>query len=260
MVRTSESAAWLPPASASAPATPTAATVWQSAGTLGPGPGFDAAWRAAGADPAAPQALEREVRQLIEQGWPEQGATALSPEGLWRRAALQDPEAGEAGEAAAPAAALNTAQQAFLSRIAPWAQAAGERLGVASDLVAAHAALESGWGQRPLRDGNGQDTHNLFGLKAPAGYSGAQTLALTTEYEGGTAAHKTEPFRRYTGDAEAFQDYTRLLQDNPRYRAALQTGSDARAFAQGLARGGYATDPAYAAKLTRLANQIQSRD
>jgi flagellar protein FlgJ len=39
-----------------------------------------------------------------------------------------------------------------------------------------------------------------------------------------------------------------VLLDNPRYRAA--TGSDAGAFAQGLARGGYATDPHYAAKLT----------
>ena len=31
----------------------------------------------------------------------------------------------------------------------------------------------------------------------------------------------------------------------------------ARAFAQGLARGGYATDPAYAAKLERLATKLQ---
>ena len=259
MVRTSESAAWLQPAIANAPATPTAATVWQSAAGPGTATGFDAAWRGASAAPAAPQALEREVRQLIEQGWPDQGDTDLSPEGKWRRAALRGPAADEAA-AATPAASLNKVQQAFLSRIAPWAEAAGERLGVAPDLVAAHAALESGWGQRPLRDGSGQDTHNLFGLKAAAGYRGAQTEALTTEYEGGNASHKTEVFRRYPGDADAFQDYTRLLQDNPRYRAALQTGSDARAFAQGLARGGYATDPAYAAKLTRLAQQIQSRD
>jgi flagellum-specific peptidoglycan hydrolase FlgJ len=36
----------------------------------------------------------------------------------------------------------------------------------------------------------------------------------------------------------------------------------ARAFAQGLARGGYATDPAYADKLARVAAQLkpQSRE
>lgn len=257
MVRTFESAVWLQPAKASSPTTPIAATVWQDAAMAGTATGFDAAWRGASTDTPAPQALEREVRQLIEQGWPEQGPPTLSAEGQWRRSALQSPQVDGS---AAPAASLNTVQQAFLARVAPWAQAAGERLGVAPDLVAAHAALESGWGQRPLRDGSGQDTHNLFGLKAPAGYSGAQALALTTEYESGQAGHRTEPFRRYMGDADAFQDYTRLLQDNPRYRAALQTGSDASAFAQGLARGGYATDPAYATKLTRLARQIQSRD
>ena len=34
-------------------------------------------------------------------------------------------------------------------------------------------------------------------------------------------------------------------------------GNDAHAFASGLAKGGYATDPAYAAKLSRLAGKLQ---
>ena len=44
---------------------------------------------------------------------------------------------------------------------------------------------------------------------------------------------------------------------NPRFQGALQAGDDARAFAQGLARGGYATDPAYADKLSTLAARLQ---
>ena len=59
------------------------------------------------------------------------------------------------------------------------------------------------------------------------------------------------------GGASAFRDYAQMLIDNPRYRGALGVGNDARAFAQGLARGGYATDPAYASKLTRLASKLQ---
>jgi flagellar protein FlgJ len=47
------------------------------------------------------------------------------------------------------------------------------------------------------------------------------------------------------------------MPDNPRFRGALGTGSDAHAFAAGLAKGGYATDPAYAAKLSRLAVKLQ---
>ena len=37
----------------------------------------------------------------------------------------------------------------------------------------------------------------------------------------------------------------------------LGAGNDAHAFAQGLARGGYATDPAYASKLAKLATRLQ---
>lgn len=54
--------------------------------------------------------------------------------------------------------------------------------------------------------------------------------------------------------AESFGDYVRLLKSNPRYQAALGAGSDVHGFAQGLQRGGYATDPAYAAKITAIAN------
>jgi flagellar protein FlgJ len=128
---------------------------------------------------------------------------------------------------------------------------------VAPELVSAHAALESGWGQRPLRQAQGGDSHNLFGLKASGDWRGAATAVLTTEYEGGAALKKTERFRSYPDQASAFRDYAQVLLANPRYRAALNTGSDARAFAEGLARGGYATDPAYADKLTRLATRLQ---
>jgi len=148
-------------------------------------------------------------------------------------------------------------QQAFLDSIAPWAKDAAARLGVAPELVQAHAALESGWGQRPLRTEDGASSHNLFGIKAGAGWDGASSDSNTTEYVGGAAVNTRERFRAYPDAASAFHDYARLLLDNPRYRGALNTGSDAQAFAQGLARGGYATDPAYARKLALVANRLQ---
>lgn len=187
------------------------------------------------------------------QGGP--GAT-LSPEG---RAALERARpSAAAGASDGEAGSGHTAlQRQFLASIQPWAEEAGQRLGVAPEIVAAHAALESGWGQHPLRQSNGADTNNLFSLKAGGAWRGAVTQAATTEYEQGAALKKTERFRSYPDQASAFRDYTDLLLDNPRYRAALHTGSDAQAFAQGLARGGYASDPAYADKLTRLATRLQ---
>ena len=60
---------------------------------------------------------------------------------------------------------------------------------------------------------------------------------------------------------DAFQDYARLMKQSPRYAGVVaqaaqapMTAASAQDFAQGLQRAGYATDPAYADKLTRVIN------
>ena len=67
-----------------------------------------------------------------------------------------------------------------------------------------------------------------------------------------------EPGRAYDNYQEALADYAKLIKNNPRYQGALNQGGDAVAFAKGLARGGYATDPNYAAKLSQLAGKSAS--
>lgn len=164
---------------------------------------------------------------------------------------------GQGGAIDGATAGVDTeVQQQFLASIQPWAEEAGARLGVSPNIVAAHAALESGWGQRPLRAG-GADSYNLFGLKAGASWSGAVADATTTEYVHGAALKKVERFRRYPDPASAFRDYADMLTSNPRFQGALRAGDDAHAFARGLAQGGYATDPAYADKLGKLAARLQ---
>jgi hypothetical protein len=117
-------------------------------------------------------------------------------------------------------------QQQFLASIKPWAEETAGKLGVAPELVAAHAALESGWGKQPLKNGTAS-ANNLFGVKAGGGWQGEVATASTTEYEHG-ACCETERFRSYPDTASAFRDYASLLSSNPRYAAALNTGSDAR--------------------------------
>jgi flagellar protein FlgJ len=231
---------------AATPLAPTAATRPSPALDAGGGVGFGRVY----------SQLQGEIADFISHGEAgHAGAAALSPEGrLWH--ARSQGVVGAAAAAETPQA-NSPAQQEFLARIAPAAREAGARLGVAPELVAAHAALESGWGQRPLRQAEGGSSHNLFGVKAGPGWQGDVTQALTTEYEHGAALKKSEQFRSYPDQSSAFRDYAQVLLENPRYRAALGAGNDARAFAEGLARGGYATDPAYAAKLTRLATRLQ---
>ena len=202
-----------------------------------------------------------EVAAYIQHGDADGGAaSALSAEGALLRARatgliMDGTESADGVEA--PNAARPPQQQAFLDSIAPWARQAAQQLGVAPELVQAHAALESGWGQRPLRVEGGASSHNLFGIKAGPRWNGATGDSTTTEYVNGAALTTRERFRAYPDAASAFQDYARVLLDNPRYRAALNTGNDAQAFAQGLARGGYATDPDYASKLARIAGKLQ---
>jgi flagellar protein FlgJ len=193
--------------------------------------------------------LQGEVRQFIEQGGGASGG--LSPEGLAHR--LQ-----AAPAASAPAAmAQDEDQQAWLARIAPLAEQAGRTLGVAPEVLAAQAALETGWGQRPIRQADGSDSHNLFALKATGGWRGEIAEVTTTEYAQGQPEKRREAFRAYAGPAEAFNDFARLLLNSPRYQGALQTGGDALAYGQALQKGGYATDPAYASKLAQAAAQIR---
>ena len=196
--------------------------------------------------------LNSEVSRFIEQGSAASpagavrnagaAAAALSPEGAWR----QLESTGVASEA----------QQAFVREILPMAEQAAAQLGVSAEVLAAHAALESGWGSRPIRREDGSDSNNLFGIKAGASWRGEVAEVSTTEYAKGRAEQRVEGFRSYASVGEAFRDFAQLLQGNSRYRAALQTGSDVQAYAQALQKGGYATDPAYADKLARVAAQI----
>jgi flagellar protein FlgJ len=244
-----------------APTTATTATVATNASTsptqaLGGGEGFGRVF----------SELQGEVAAYIQNGdWgsgADSAASSLSAEGALLRARasgliMNEGESVDGAAAPGGVAANTPEQQAFLESIAPWARQAAARLGVAPELVQAHAALESGWGQRPLRAESGASSHNLFGIKAGASWDGATSDSSTTEYVNGAALKTRERFRAYPDAASAFQDYAKVLLDNPRYRSALNTGADAHAFAQGLARGGYATDPAYATKLARIANSLQ---
>ncbi|MDA8092404.1 MAG: flagellar assembly peptidoglycan hydrolase FlgJ [Betaproteobacteria bacterium] len=163
-------------------------------------------------------------------------------------------QGGLGAEADGPAAGATTSasRKAFVNTLWAPAQAAAQSLGVPPSFLIAHAALETGWGMHEPVGPDGQKSYNLFGIKAGPGWKGKVVHALTTEYVNGVPQKTVQAFRAYDSYAQAFQDYANVLRDNPGYAAALASGGNAQAFAQGLQRGGYATDPAYAAKLSRI--------
>jgi peptidoglycan hydrolase FlgJ len=163
------------------------------------------------------------------------------------------------GGRTATAVASPEAQANFISDLWPSAQQAGRQLGVDPRNLIAQAALETNWGTQVPRDARGRSSNNLFGVKAGSQWAGATVAAGTREYENGSAVSSVGQFRAYDSRAQSFQDYVALLQSNPRYSAALNTGTNTHAFASALQRAGYATDPDYAGKITALAGVIGSR-
>lgn len=146
----------------------------------------------------------------------------------------------------------------FVRIIRPAATAAARELGVDPELVIAHAALETGWGRAVPTAANGVPSFNLFGIKAGSSWNGPVQSSRTHEFINGAMRQVREDFRAYGSPEQSIQDYAALLKSSARYAGALNTGGDATAFAQGLVRGGYATDPDYVTKLTAVAARLKS--
>jgi flagellar protein FlgJ len=183
---------------------------------------------------------------------PAVAARALSSYGALARTAPAGAPSVADASVAAPLPGMADAQRSFVTRHWDSALAAQRATGIPAQHVIGQAALESGWGKGEIRGADGLPSYNLFGVKATGGWQGRTVEVVTTEYEGGVAKKVVEKFRAYNNYSEAFRDWAQLLANNPRYAQVLAQGRDPQAFAAGLQRAGYATDPAYGAKLARV--------
>ncbi|UJP06446.1 MAG: flagellar assembly peptidoglycan hydrolase FlgJ [Nitrosomonas sp.] len=149
----------------------------------------------------------------------------------------------------------------FIDKLLPHAKSVSQAVGIPAQFMLAQAALESGWGKHEIRRADNSPSYNLFGIKAGANWKGDVVETVTTEFINGVPQKMVEKFRAYGSYAEGFSDYAKLLSDNPRY-AKVVNASDASAFAFGLQRAGYATDPRYAEKLLRIlkSDSLQGRE
>lgn len=159
---------------------------------------------------------------------------------------------GSAGVAAG-AGDMPASSKEFVNRVWPHAVEASRSTGIPPQFLVAHAALESGWGRSEIRKGDGSSSHNLFGIKAGKNWNGGSVDTATTEYVDGQPRQVVESFRSYASYEESFRDYANLLRSNPRY-AGIIGSQDGAEFARGLQKAGYATDPGYADKLSRIIN------
>ncbi|GLY00069.1 sporangiospore maturation cell wall hydrolase GsmA [Actinoplanes sp. NBRC 101535] len=152
---------------------------------------------------------------------------------------------------AAPAPQL-TPQQ-FIAAGVPGAQAGWRQYGVPASVTLAQSILESGWGRSSLSSVD----KNYFGIKCQNGSFGVHAtgchVVTTTECDkAGKCFQIQDGFRTYASMAASFRDHGHFLKTNKRYAPAFTYTKNADKFIEQVWKAGYATDPAYVAKVTGI--------
>jgi flagellar protein FlgJ len=142
--------------------------------------------------------------------------------------------------------------QSFVSSMWEHAKTAAQKIGLNPAVMIAQAALETGWGKHIIAKADGSSSNNLFNIKSSKSWLGESAKKLTIEFEEGMPIRKQANFRAYNTIQDSMNDYVNFLQDNPRYKEALQKVAQPEQFLDALQDAGYATDPQYAQKIKNV--------
>ena len=131
--------------------------------------------------------------------------------------------------------------QAYIDKFALIAQDEMRQYQIPASITLAQGILESGVGfGRLALDGN-----NHFGIKCHRGWNGGKM------YHDDDA--KGECFRSYDDPAESYRDHSIFLSGRQRYAFLFKLNKkDYIAWAKGLKKAGYATDPKYPKKIISI--------
>ena len=131
--------------------------------------------------------------------------------------------------------------QAYIDKFAPIAQDEMRQYQIPASITLAQGILESGVGFGRLAvEGN-----NHFGIKCHRGWNGGKM------YHDDDA--KGECFRTYDDPAESYRDHSVFLSGRQRYAFLFKLNKkDYTAWAKGLKKAGYATDPKYPKKIISI--------
>ena len=132
---------------------------------------------------------------------------------------------------------FNSAEE-YIRTFAPIALEEMEAYGIPASITLAQGLLESGAGSSNLV----RKSNNHFGIKCHTKWRGPSTTHDDDE--------KGECFRKYLHPRESYRDHSLFLANGSRYAFLFNyRTTDYKAWARGLKKAGYATDPKYPAKL-----------
>ncbi len=134
----------------------------------------------------------------------------------------------------------NEQVKAYIEQYKELAVAEQKRTGVPAAIKLAQGIFETGAGSSELCN----NAQNHFGIKCKTSWSG-ETYSYTDDA-------KDECFRKYPSSHQSYKDHSDFLKNNKRYASLFNLSpTDYAAWAYGLKRCGYATNPAYAKKLIK---------
>jgi flagellar protein FlgJ len=150
---------------------------------------------------------------------------------------------------AGPTGTMTNAQ--FLAASIAPAQQSQRDTRVPASVTLAQAILESGWGRSALS----ANDKNFFGMKCftRGTYATGCRVYVTSECNAaGVCSTTTATFRSYPNALASFRDHGMLLSTASRYANAFNYTTNPNQFAVEIQKAGYATDPAYGAKLATI--------
>ena len=136
--------------------------------------------------------------------------------------------------------------QAYIYKFAPIAQDEMRQFQIPASITLAQGILESGVGFGRLAvEGN-----NHFGIKCHRGWNGGK-MYHDDDVKG-------ECFRTYNDPAESYRDHSVFLSGRQRYAFLFKLNKkDYIAWAKGLKKAGYATDPKYPKKIISIIERYE---
>jgi len=134
----------------------------------------------------------------------------------------------------------NGSVNTYIDRYSSLAVSEMERTGVPASITLAQGMIESDYGRSTLA----RTANNHFGIKCHSDWTGP-TIRHHDD-------RRNECFRKYRTPEESFYDHSDFLRKGSRYSFLFSLNqTDYKAWAKGLRRAGYATNPDYANMLIR---------
>lgn len=146
-----------------------------------------------------------------------------------------------------PTPTLTNSQRAalYIETFAPVAREEMRQYKIPASITLAQGLLESGFGQGRLA----VEANNHFGIKCHQSWKG-KTITHDDDRKG-------ECFRVYDNPRESYRDHSLFLKNRSRYAFLFDySPQNYKAWARGLKKAGYATDPKYPEKLIQLIDRF----